>query len=83
MSDDDFEVYDLQDEGGGILCNQMLVDGMRIPTFRKPPKVTAAILRNIKQLKIRDDDILLCTPVKSGKKIMLLIPSGKVLYCNN
>ncbi|XP_045188063.2 sulfotransferase 1B1-like isoform X1 [Mercenaria mercenaria] len=60
------EVYDLRDAGGGVLYNQMRVDGMRIPTFRKPPGVTAAIFRNIKHLKIREDDILLCTPVKSG-----------------
>ncbi|XP_045188064.2 sulfotransferase 1C2-like isoform X2 [Mercenaria mercenaria] len=59
------EVYDLRDAGGGVLYNQMRVDGMRIPTFRKPPGVTAAIFRNIKHLKIREDDILLCTPVKS------------------
>jgi hypothetical protein len=72
MSYKDFEVYNLTDGGGGILHNQMLVDGMRIPTFRKPPEETAAILRNIKHLKIRDDDIMLCTPVKSGKCILQL-----------
>lgn len=66
MADDSFEVYDLKDASGAILHSQMLVDDMRISTFRKPPEVTAAVLRNIKNIKIRDDDVILCSPMKSG-----------------
>lgn len=72
MANDSFEVYDLKDASGALLHNQMLIDGMRTSTFRKPPEVTAAIIRNIKNIKIRDDDVMLCTPVKSGKTFSLL-----------
>lgn len=60
------EVFDLKDAGGATIHIQMRVDGMRINTFGKPPEVTAAIIRNIKNIKIRDDDVMLCTPPKSG-----------------
>lgn len=71
MVDEPFmEAFDLRDAGGARLCCQMRVDGMRINTFAKPPEVTAEIIRHIKDIKIRDDDVMLCTPPKSGTFIL-------------
>ena len=62
------EVFDVRDASGVVLQNQMRVDGLQVSTFRKPPGVTASIVRNIKHLNLRDDDVILCTPPKSGRK---------------
>ena len=59
----------------------MIVDGHRINTFGKPPEETAKIIRNIVNLPVREDDVFLVTPPKSGKLVVLIasVP-GHCLY---
>ena len=63
----DFELLDIVDASGKPLRSQMIVDGHRINTFGKSPEETAKIIRNIVNLPVRDDDVFLVTPPKSGK----------------
>ena len=62
-----FGLVDLEDASGVKMHGLMDVDGCRISTFGKPPEVTAKIIRNIINLKIRDDDVMFWSGGKSGK----------------
>ena len=61
-----FNTIEVKDASGVPLNGQMLVDGRQINTFRKPPEVTAAIIYNMVNLPIRDDDVMFCSTPKSG-----------------
>jgi len=57
---------ELKDAGGAEICGIMNIDGLIVNHFQKSEEETAKIVRNIKHLKIRNDDVMLCTPAKSG-----------------
>lgn len=62
----DFKLVELKDAGGESFQSLMDLDGVIMCTFMRPPDVAAAIIQNIVNLEIRDDDVMLCTPAKSG-----------------
>ena len=67
------EVVDVKDANGETFHAMIDVDGYRLTTFRKPPEVIADIVRNLPNMPIRDDDIMLCSPAKSGNAFLLYI----------
>lgn len=76
-----FKTLEVKDASGVPLNGQMLVDGRQINTFRKPPEVTAAIIHNMVNLRIRDDDVMFCSAPKSGThwgfEIISMLLNGK------
>ena len=62
----DYRLVEVKDRGGEALETMMDIDGLRLTTFTKPPEVTANLVHNIKNMELRDDDVMLCTAVKSG-----------------
>ena len=54
----DFELVDRVDASGKILRCSII--------FGLQPEVTAKTVRNIVNLPVRDDDVILVTPPKSG-----------------
>ena len=62
----DYRLVEVKDLGGEAIETMMDIDGLRLTTFTKPPEVTANLVHNIKNMELRDDDVMLCTAVKSG-----------------
>ncbi|XP_045199301.1 sulfotransferase 1B1-like isoform X2 [Mercenaria mercenaria] len=75
------EAFSVVDASGCKLCEQLMVDGLQMPTFGKPPGIAAAIIRNIPDIKVCEDDVMLCTFPKSGTnwgyEIMTMLLNGK------
>ena len=65
-----FEMVEVKDDGGAEVREMMNVDGLRISTFKMAPEELANIVHNVANLPIRDDDIMFCTPAKSGKPLL-------------
>ena len=62
-----FEMIEVKDAAGAQVNGMMKVDGRTILTFMKPPEVTAEVIHNMVNLPIRDDDVMFCSAIKSGK----------------
>ena len=62
----DYRLVEVKDLGGESVQTMMDIDGLRLTTFMQPPEVTANIVHNIKNMKLRDDDVMFCSAVKSG-----------------
>ena len=62
----DFKLMDVVDANGKPLRCMMMVDGHLLNTFGLQPEEAAKIVRNIVNLPVRDDDVFLVTPPKSG-----------------
>lgn len=56
------------DAGGEQICDLLDIDGLTLNRLNKTADITANIVRNVKNLKIREDDIILCSPPKSGEE---------------
>ena len=65
----DFKVVDLKDAAGVPIHGNLDVDGQRVCNFMRPNDVAANIVHEIVNMELRNDDIMLCTPAKSGKKM--------------
>lgn len=55
------------DASGCSISGQYMVDGLQMPPFIKPPDEAAAIVRNVQNMKVRDDDVMLVSYPKSGR----------------
>lgn len=60
------KTFAVVDASGCSMCEQYMVDDLQMPTFMKPPDEAAAIVRNVPNIKVRDDDVMLATFPKSG-----------------
>lgn len=73
--------FTVEDAGGSVLHKQLMVDGLQLATFYKPANVAAAVIRNIPNFKIRDDDVMLCSFPKSGThwghEILSMLVNGR------
>ena len=67
----EYRLVEVKDLGGESVKTMMDIDGLRLTTFMQPPEVTANIVHNIKNMILRDDDVMFCSAVKSGKCIFL------------
>ena len=63
----EFKIVDVRDAAGIPVHNIIEVDGQRLCTFFRPNDVAAKITHDVKDMELRDDDVMLCTPPKSGK----------------
>ena len=74
----DWKLVEVKDQGGEAFQTMMDIDGLRLTTFMKSPEETADIVHNIKDMELRDDDVMFCSAVKSGKfKFLVIFPSVK------
>ena len=67
-----YELVDLRDSSGIQFHNVIDVDGQRVNTFKLPPDEVAEIIHNLVNLPIRDDDVMLCAPARSGMTLYKL-----------
>jgi len=66
-------VYELEikDAGGAVIQAFWKIDGQILNTnFASSEEEALKVIRNIKNIKIRDDDIMLVSPPKSGKNML-------------
>ncbi|XP_052767475.1 sulfotransferase 1C2-like isoform X1 [Mya arenaria] len=75
------ENYELRDQDGKTIHGLMTLNGLPLPTFSSSPEDRADHLQAVREWKLRDDDIILCTLPKCGthwlKEITTLLLSGK------
>ena len=62
----DYKLLVIVDASGKPLREQMLVDGFQVNTFGKAPEETVKVIRNIPNIPVREDDVFLVMPPKSG-----------------
>lgn len=62
----DYKLVEVKDAAGVQLRGQMVVDGHRISTLGRLPEVTANNIHNMVNFPVRDDDVMFCSPPKSG-----------------
>ena len=63
----EIKIVDVKDAAGVPLNGIIDVNGQRVCNFMRPNDVTANNVHEVKDLELRADDVLLCTPAKSGK----------------
>ena len=57
----------VKDKGGSEIHDLMEVDGLIVPMLMRSLEEAGNVVKNVATLPMRDDDIMFCSPVKSGK----------------
>ena len=68
-------VYEIEirDASGVEICRMVKINGVILSQGSNQEETIVSILDNLKDMKIRDDDVMLCTPVKSGNCLFVTV----------